>query len=44
MKKEREKIDEKVPLFKSWIVWYAITIGNLAILIILFYLISKIYQ
>lgn len=33
--------EEKVPLFKKWWHWYALVIGFLVLLIILFYLFTK---
>jgi hypothetical protein len=32
---------DKVPLFKSWTQWYALVIGVLIVLIILFYWLTK---
>jgi len=43
-KKPRSENEDQAPLFKSWTVWYGVVIGNLAIMILLFYLISRIYQ
>jgi glucose uptake protein GlcU len=37
----KELPDEKPPFFKSWNSWYAMVIGFLALLIILFYLFTK---
>jgi hypothetical protein len=36
--------DESPPLFKTWKAWYALVLGNLALLIILFYLFTKIFE
>jgi hypothetical protein len=33
--------DEKPPFFNSWIFWYALVVGSLILLIILFYLFTK---
>jgi len=33
--------DEKPPFFKSWNAWYALVIGFLGLLIILFYFFTK---
>jgi Mg2+ and Co2+ transporter CorA len=33
--------NEKVPGFKKWSYWYALVIGFLAVLILLFYLLTK---
>jgi hypothetical protein len=32
---------DKVPFFRSWTVWYLVVIGFLAVLIVLFYWITK---
>jgi Mg2+ and Co2+ transporter CorA len=36
-----EKDNDKAPLFKNWNYWYALVIGFLLLLIILFYLFTK---
>lgn len=36
--------EEKAPLFKSWIGWYALILGNLAFLIVLFYFFGELYK
>lgn len=33
--------EDKVPLFRKWSHWYALVIGFLVLLIILFYLFTK---
>lgn len=35
---------EKPPLFKSWNWWYLIVLANLTILILFFYLLSKVFD
>jgi len=34
---------DKVPLFKSWTSWYVVVLGFLILLIVLFYLLTKIF-
>ncbi|MFD2245841.1 hypothetical protein [Pontibacter ruber] len=41
--KAQEDID-KPPFFKSWAGMYWLVLGNLAFLIVLFYIITKIYE
>jgi hypothetical protein len=36
--------DESPPLFKTWKAWYILVIGNLIILIALFYLFTKLFE
>jgi len=36
--------DESPPLFKTWRAWYVLVLANLALLIILFYLFTKIFE
>ena len=36
--------DDKVPLFRSWNTWYAVVIGVLVVLIILFYLLTQYFK
>jgi glucose uptake protein GlcU len=36
--------EDKVPVFKKWSHWYALVIGFLALLIILFYLFTKYFS
>ena len=36
--------EEKPPFFNSWKGWYLLVIGNLAFLIILFYLFTRYYS
>ena len=36
--------DESPPLFKTWKGWYALVLGNLIFLIVLFYLFTKIFE
>ncbi|MCH7973492.1 MAG: hypothetical protein IH949_06340 [Bacteroidetes bacterium] len=36
--------NEKPPFFKSWKGWYFLVLGNLAFLIILFYLFTKVFE
>jgi len=35
---------EKPPLFKNWNWWYFIVLANLTVLILFFYLLSKIFD
>jgi len=35
---------EKPPGFKSWKGWYLLVLGNLTLLILLFYLFTKIFE
>ncbi|HVU54825.1 MAG TPA: hypothetical protein VHD83_07210 [Puia sp.] len=36
-----ETQDEKAPLFRRWSSWYALVIGFLALLILVFYFLTK---
>lgn len=36
--------EDKVPVFKKWSHWYALVIGFLVLLIILFYLFTKYFS
>ncbi|MGZ8538462.1 MAG: hypothetical protein ACXWV9_09390 [Flavisolibacter sp.] len=36
--------EDKPPLFKKWTYWYAVVLGFLIILIILFYLFTKAFS
>lgn len=40
---EKEKAIEKPPFFKSWAGMYWLVLGNLAFLILLFYILTKLY-
>lgn len=50
--KERTKIqpegeqmsDEKPPFFRSWSIWYAIILSNLALMILLFFAFTKYFD
>jgi|GEM_PF-1470546 len=45
MEKEKKPIiNEDPPLFKKWKSWYYVVIGNLALLILLFYLFTKYFE
>lgn len=35
--------DNKPPIFSSWAAWYALVLGNLALLVTLFYLFTSYY-
>ena len=39
-----KKNNNKPPIFKTWSAWYWLVIGNLALLVLLFYLFTKAYQ
>ena len=41
---EMEKLPDKPPLFKSWRTWYALVIGFLVLLILLFVLFTEKFQ
>jgi len=41
---QTEKDQEKPPVFRSWNRWYAVVLLNLAVLIILFYLLTKAFE
>ena len=38
---QEEEQDERPPLFPAWSYWYALVIGSLILLIVLFYLFTK---
>ena len=39
-----DDLEGEIPLFGSWGRWYAIVLGNLALLILLFYWFTKAYE
>jgi hypothetical protein len=39
-----DDLEGEIPLFGSWGRWYAIVLGNLAVLILLFYWFTKAYE
>ena len=41
---DKEKPLEKPPIFKSWAGMYWLVLSNLAFLILLFYILTKIYE
>ena len=41
---DEEKPLEKPPIFKSWAGMYWLVLGNLTLLIFLFYILTKIYE
>jgi hypothetical protein len=41
---DKERALEKPPFFKSWAGMYWLVLGNLVFLILLFYIITKIYE
>jgi formate/nitrite transporter FocA (FNT family) len=41
---KKKNISEDPPLFKKWRSWYILVLANLAGLIILFYLFTKIFE
>ena len=42
MREQNEK--ESIPLFKSWRTWYLVVAGNLVLMIILFYIFTKVFE
>jgi len=46
MKTEKDKNieDEKPPFFKKWSSWYFLVLGNLALMVIIFYLFTRIFE
>ncbi len=43
-KNEHEVREETAPVFKKWSIWYAIVLGNLALIILLLYWLTKAFS
>lgn len=42
--KDESEMEEPAPLFKNWNWWYALVIGLLAVLVVFFYIITKMFE